>query len=263
MDDKQYPTEPEAIERTEADENTETVESVEAVEGAETVENAGVIEGAETDENAEGIASEETPDAPAAPDAFLQPYVTADLRQAVEQRSAEAPAEEDDLLTLTVRRICKEDRGALNEYVQAENSNPHLEQHRKRYHLMQKLSWAALIVCAAITIAVLICTLTNRTLLQDQTRDVLICAAAVCFAALTWIFSGVGTHCLKRMIEVDLVLRVLQLPAPETPDDVAAEAEIEVETEDALQAADTVSEEPQAADSVTDASPAADSGIEE
>lgn len=164
-----------------------------------------------------------TQDSPA-PDDFLQPYVTEELRDLFSRRSAgdEGADEETDE---AIKRIMKAESEPLAGYLKQENENVALEGYRKRYHRMQALSWVSLVLCAVITVAVLVCLFVKPELLWNRMRDAVICGAAVLFSVLTWTFSSISGHCVKRMVEIELALRVLKLPekaAAEEPEELSS-----------------------------------------
>lgn len=169
------------------------------------------------------------------PDEFLAPYATAELRDAYERRSTGDAAAAMQVRS-TLRQIVKQEDKPLTAYLKAPNENPTLEQYRKRYHRMQRLSWVALVLCAVLTVGVMLCLLMKPELLLNKTRDLVICAVAVLFSVLTWTFSSISGHCVKRMVEVELALRVLALP--EAPDEEAPAEDSQPEDDEAPEQTD-------------------------
>jgi hypothetical protein len=236
-----------------SEEAPQTEECSEEISGAEecSEETSGAEECAEPDaeagaeDEAEAAGSEEAEHGD-----FLAPYVGPELRLLIEKRrSGDQPAKK--AIHRTLRRILKAENQNMNDYLRQKNDNANLEQYRKRYQLLQLLSLISLLVCAAITICVLVLCFWKPTLLQDRSRDILICSVAVGFAALTWVFSSIATHEVLRMLEVDLVLRALKLPEPEETEAPDAAAEEPEETE-ALDAAAEEPEETEAPDAAAE-----------
>lgn len=155
---------------------------------------------------------------------FLEKYASAAFHElAVKRGSGDKEAAEK--LRRYVRHIEKKDSKPLEKYLRTKNENKTLESLRKTYCNMQNLSWVSLILCAVATFTVIGLMIFKPELLRERLYQIILCGGAVLFAVLTWVFSGIGGNKAHRMTELDLLLRVKDLPTEEEKEETEDEKE--------------------------------------
>lgn len=165
---------------------------------------------------------------------FLEKYASAAFHAlAVKRGSGDKEAAEK--IRRYVRHIEKKDPKPMGKYLRTANDNKNLESLRKGYGKMQTLSWISLILCALATFTVIGLMIFKPELLQKRIYQIGICGGAVLFAVLTWVFSGVGSKKARRMTELDLLLRVKDLPGEEDETEEAEEEETAEKEEEAAE----------------------------
>lgn len=163
-----------------------------------------------------------------APEDFLEKYASAAFHElAVKRGNGDKKAAEE--IRRYVRFIEKKDAKPMEKYLHKENENKTLEALRKAYGKMQILSWISLILCALITFTVIGLEIFKPEILRELPYQIGLIGGAVLFAALTWIFSGIGGNKAHRMTELDLLLRVKDLPTEEDDEDEPEQSEEESE----------------------------------
>lgn len=161
---------------------------------------------------------------------FLGKYASAAFHElAVKRGSGDKEAAEK--IRRYVRHIEKKEPKSLEKYLRSKNENKTLESLRKAYCKMQNLSWISLILCAIATFSVIGLMIFKPELLRERLYQIILCGGAVLFAALTWVFSGIGGSKAHRMTELDLLLRVKDLPEEEAAEDEAKQTSEEEEPE--------------------------------
>lgn len=138
---------------------------------------------------------------------FLDKYASPAFHELAKQRST-GNHEAAEKLRRYVRHIEKKEPKAVADYLKTSNESTHLEKLRNSYVLMQRLSWISLLLCAVATFSVLGMMILNPVLLQQRLYQLLCGGSALIFAVLTWICSGIGSSKARRMLELDLLLRV-------------------------------------------------------
>lgn len=162
---------------------------------------------------------------------FLEKYASAAFHDLAVKRGS-GDKEAADKIRRYIRHIEKKDAKAMEKYLRTPQENKNLESLRKSYGKMQTLSWISLILCAIATFAVIGIMIFKPEFLRERLYQILICGGAVLFAVLTWVFSGIGSKKAHRMTELDLLLRVKDLPGEDAPAEEPEEAEEPAEESD-------------------------------
>lgn len=161
---------------------------------------------------------------------FLEKYASAAFHElAVKRGSGDKEAAEK--IRRYVRHIEKKEAKQIEKYLRTENGNKNLESLRKSYCKMQNVSWISLILCAVATFTVIGLMIFKPEIMHERLYQIIICGGAVLFAVLTWVFSGIGGSKAHRMTELDLLLRVKDLPAEEDKEDESEQTDAEAPEE--------------------------------